>query len=161
MFGFPLVSAEEMRSTIARYLHYVTQERTDTPNSIFNPEILLCDPDIPLMQICFPIESGMLNTSGMCHGGIITTAYDLSMGVMSRWYQGGAMSPTLTMSFSFFKPVPAESRMVLEIRPTGAGKHFLDYSCRAWLESAPEMIVNTAEGRFFIKEAISPEYRTE
>lgn len=161
MFGFPTVSPEEMRDAISHYLYYVTQERTDTPNSIFNPEVVFCDPSVPLLQVCFPIEQGMLNTNGMCHGGVITTAYDLTMGILARWYQGGDMSPTLSMSFTFLRPVPADCRLIIEVRPIGAGKHYLDFTCRAWPESCPESIANTAEGRFFIRKAIDSKYRTE
>lgn len=154
MFGFPEVTEDEMRAVFVKNIKYITEERSDTLNSIFSPEVVFCDPSIPKLCLCFPITEQMQNTSGIAHGGVISMAYDITMGTMARWFQNGRMSPTLTMSFEFIKPVPAGSRLILEARPVQTGRHTIDFSCRGWLEGAPEVIVNRASGRFFIYDAI-------
>lgn len=154
MFGFPEVTEEEMRAVFEKNISYITKERADTINSMFSPEVAVCNPDIPELTLCFPITGKMLNTSGIAHGGVVSMAYDITMGTMARWFQNGRMSPTLSMSFEFIKPVPAESRLMLRARPVAVGRHTIDFSCEGWLETDPETIVNRAAGRFFIYKAI-------
>ena len=81
-------------------------------------------------------------------------AYDITMGTMARWFQNGRMSPTLTMSFEFIKPVPSGSRLILEAQPVAVDRHTIDFSSRGWIEGAEDVIVNRAAGRFFIYDPI-------
>ena len=154
MFGFPEVSEAEMRKVFENNIRYITKERSDTLNSMFSPEVVSCDPSVPKLCLCFPITEKMLNTSGIAHGGVISMAYDITMGTMARWFQNGRMSPTLTMSFEFIKPVPSGRRLILEAQPVAVDRHTIDFSSRGWIEGAEDVIVNRAAGRFFIYDPI-------
>lgn len=154
MFGFPNESVEAMRETIEGYLRYITAERDDLPSSVFTPTVVDCDPEAPSLTVAYPIKKGMLNTSGIAHGAIISMAYDITMGIMARWHQHGVMSPTLTMSFDFFKAVPCGSTFVVEATAVASAKHTVDFVCKGWIEGDPGTIVNCAKGRYFIYNAM-------
>ena len=154
MFGFPNDTAEKMREIIEGYLKYITVERPDLPSAVFSPTVVECRPDIPRLTVAYPIKEGMLNTSGIAHGAIITMAYDITMGIMARWHQHGTMSPTLTMNFEFLKAVPVNSVFVVEATAVASARHTVDFVSRGWIEGAPETVVNRAEGRYFIYKAM-------
>ncbi len=154
MFGFPSDSPEKMREIIEGYLKYITVERPDLPSAVFRPTVVDCDPEIPRLTVAYPIKDGMLNTSGIAHGAIITMAYDITMGIMARWHQHGTMSPTLTMNFEFFKAVPVNSTFVIEATATASGRHTVDFVCKGWIDGDPDTVVNSASGRYFIYKAM-------
>ena len=161
MNGFPEVTEAEMRKTVTEYIEYITKTRTDTLNAIFTPEIIACDPETPSLTICFPITENMQNTSGMAHGGVIMTAYDITMGTLSRFFQHGRMSPTLTMTIDFIKPVKAGERFLVTVKPVAIQKHTIDYECTGAIESEPDVLVNKCTGRFFIHDAIDEKFFTK
>ena len=154
MFGFPKDTPETMREIIEGYLKYITLDRPDLPSAVFTPTVVECDPEIPRLVVAYPIKEGMLNAIGNAHGATISMAYDITMGIMARWHQHGTMSPTLTMSFEFLKAVPCGSAFVVEAAAVASGRHTVDFTCRGWIDGAPDTIVNRAEGRYFIYKAM-------
>ncbi len=154
MFGFPNDTPEKMREIIEGYLKYITIERPDLPSAVFRPTVIHCDPETPKLTVAYPIKDGMLNTSGIAHGAIITMAYDITMGIMARWHQHGTMSPTLTMNFEFLKAVPVNSTFVIEATAVSSARHTVDFVCRGWIEGDEDTIVNRAQGRYFIYKAM-------
>ena len=159
--GFPEVSEAEMRKTVTEYINYITKTRTDTLNAIFDPEIIACDPETPSVTICFPITENMQNTSGMAHGGVITTAFDITMGMMSRGFQHGRRSPTLTMTIDFIKPVKAGKGFLVTVKPVAIAKHTIDYEAIGTVSDEPDVIVNRCTGKFFIYDAIDEKFFTK
>lgn len=154
------MTKEKMSETIKGYIDYITKTRTDTLNAIFEPVVIDCDPEEPSITISFPITDNMQNTSGMAHGGVLMTAYDITMGTIARWFQHGRMSPTLTMTIDFVLPVRAGTDFIVTAKPVALAKHTMDFECVGRTSEDLEKIVNRCTGRFFVYDAVDEKFIT-
>ena len=72
-----------------------------------DPRFVSCDHEKGTLDVAYDVQAWELNPEDVIHGGMISTALDTTMGVLSHYYtQNSAPTVvTVTMNVSFLKPI--------------------------------------------------------
>ena len=72
-----------------------------------DPVFKACDYEKGMLDVAYEVQAWELNPEDVIHGGMISTALDTTMGVLSHYYtQNNAPTVvTVTMNVSFLKPI--------------------------------------------------------
>ena len=88
-----------------------------------------------------------MNPAGVLHGGMMSTMFDITMGITSR-VVSHYFTPTVNLSVSFLAPAPNNDKLYITARATRIGKTFIHLVAEARSEKA-DTICATATGIFF------------
>lgn len=110
-----------------------------------------CDPEKKTLTLAYDMTSWSSNFRGVTHGGMIASVFDQCMGILAFWCANGTVSQTVNMMITYLKPVPLESRLVIESTCSSAGRTLGNFTAKAWLEGAEDVIVATATSTFYSK----------
>lgn len=134
-----------------RLTKLIADRRVMIPKSInarMNPTLLDCDEQTHTLTLSFPTEEWMSNPMGIIHGGILSTAADISMGTLCFYLAGESLCPTGSLNINFMRPGIIGSRLICRAHSDFFGKTVLHTTCTAWMEETPDKYVFTATGVF-------------
>ena len=72
-------------------------------NDMLAPRLRACDAAQPMLMLEFAPQDWMLNSKSTLHGGIISTALDMTMGMLSRYCKGVQDVSTVTLHVRFLR----------------------------------------------------------
>ena len=72
-------------------------------NDMLAPRLRACDAAKPMLMLEFGPQDWMLNSKSTLHGGIISTALDMTMGMLSRYCKGAEDVSTVTLHVRFLR----------------------------------------------------------
>ena len=58
------------------------------------------------LEMAYPVLDWELNSQGILHGGVLSTALDTSLGMLCHYYTYPHVLTTVTMHATFLKPIP-------------------------------------------------------
>ena len=147
---------------------FTTQQLTDTITSFLAVRGKGADPTKLNLHICPTLEScdgpsqsvvfrfftypWMSNPMGVTHGGMISAILDASMGILSTALYG-VMTPTITMTTNYCRPVPLETEVLVTVRANYTGGTNIQLSCEMCLPDEPCDPLATASGVYYTAHA--------
>lgn len=134
-----------------RLIKLTEDRRVMIPRSInarMDPAVLECDEQTHTLLIAFPTAEWMSNPMGIIHGGILSTAADISMGTLCFYLAAENLCPTGSLSINYLRPGVIGPRLICRAHSDFFGRTVLHTSCEAWMENAPDKLVFTATGVF-------------
>ena len=72
-------------------------------NDMLAPRFFACDAAAKSLTLEFPPQDWMLNSKSTLHGGVISTALDMTMGILSRYCKGVEDVSTVTLNVHFLR----------------------------------------------------------
>ena len=72
-------------------------------NDMLAPRLRACDAAKPMLMLEFGPQDWMLNSKSTLHGGTISTALDMTMGMLSRYCKGAEDVSTVTLHVRFLR----------------------------------------------------------
>lgn len=72
-------------------------------NDMLAPKLRACDAAQPMLTLEFAPQDWLLNSKSTLHGGIISTALDMTMGILSRYCKGVEDVSTVTLHVRFLR----------------------------------------------------------
>ena len=142
----PTKTKADILSRMNSYLAYLDTLEEDS----INRKMKFCLEDYSLeeLTITFSFKTGkwMLNPGGTVHGGIITTMFDIAMGVSASAFSG-CYPPTVNLSVAFLCPVPNDDEVVITCRAAKVGSSFVQMTAQAKIKSSGTLCA-TASGTF-------------
>jgi uncharacterized protein (TIGR00369 family) len=124
-------------------------EQAGRMNALCRPQFVSCDFESKTLCLRYAVQDWMLNSADIMHGGVVSTVFDLTMGLLSWSCSGGGMTPTASMQVTFLRPIPAGETLVVAAGCDKPGRALCCVTARAWLESAPDKPAATASATFF------------
>jgi len=91
------------------------------------------------------------NVNGTVHGGIITVAFDSSMGILCHSTVSPRRGPTIQLNVSFLRPVGIGDTMYVRVRILRTGRNLVWLQGVAWTADEDKPCAS-AEGTFYIKD---------
>lgn len=87
-------------------------------------------------EIClsFPVSAWQLNPMGHMHGGMICTAFDITMGCLSYACNGGHPNPTVDLQVRFIRGVREGDTLYIRARVLYAGSRIIQVEAHAYLK---------------------------
>ena len=139
---------EQMQERVGELLAYLSENMAGTVQGASVPRLAACDHEARTLELVFDTAAWMRNPAGMLHGGMTAMMLDTTMGVLSFCYAGGNVTPTVTMSVSYLRPIPAGAQLHILARADRPGRTINYISAQAWVEDADRPAA-TATGAFF------------
>lgn len=98
----------------------VVQEKT--MNGMMRSENMGCSFEDKTISLAFPVQEWQANRAGMLHGGIICSAFDMTLAAVARFYAGKNFAPTVSLDVKYIRPVEIGDTLIITAKATAAGK---------------------------------------
>lgn len=120
-----------------------------TINAMMKMKVLSYDFTERTVVLAFPVERWQLNPAGNMHGGMISTALDISMGCAAYTMSEASFTPTIQMAVNYVAAIPEGEILEIEAINDHAGSRMSQLRAIARLQSSRK-IVATANGSYAI-----------
>ena len=104
------------------------RSESDAPmriNDLMEPRFISCDAVSRTLHVAFAVQEWELNPTGTMHGGLLTAAMDMSMGVLARYCLRPRQASTVQLSVNFLRPVQPEQEFHVCAQVDKAGQRIL------------------------------------
>ena len=144
-----LVKAENEteQAFMEKVLRGVFAEKSDELQNRVNdkmaPQFAGCSAEDRSLSISFGVQEWMLNPNGTLHGGILTTAVDIGMSVLARYFAKKRIMVTAQLSMNFLRAIRPEDIFTVHVVADHTGRR--STVVHAWVSvSASEKHAATA-----------------
>lgn len=104
-----------------------TQKRI---NDKMDASVEKCSYEDKMLTLKFRVKDWMLNPDGTLHGGLLTTACDMTMGMLGRFYKESASCVTVQLNMAFFRSIDRGDEFTVEAHVEKLGRTLLFLSAR-------------------------------
>lgn len=161
--GVKSAQAVQMEKHMRRHLSYLKNECQDAIIGMLNPEFVECDPERRTATLSFDYADWMRNPGRTMHGGLISTAFDSTFGLLTNYYSRGHFITTTNLSISFLEPVFPGDKLYIRVKASRAGRTLVNLTGKAYAEGTHgRRLADTATATFMIlkEQFILPEEPT-
>ncbi|MDD2218276.1 MAG: PaaI family thioesterase [Eubacteriales bacterium] len=136
---------------IENMLSTIEKNWANSMNAMMNPEFRSGIDETNEYTIAFPIKEWQLNPKGTLHGGICSTAFDISMGMGCAAISQSINFVTVDMYVSYIGIMTPEDCLLIKSKILKLGSKF----CRVYAEGYSEKtgkLIATANGTYLFLE---------
>lgn len=145
-----LRSQEGMERAFAHYFDCLYKGHEDTLNALLKPEVVACDYEKRSLTVAVPTKKWMTNPNLILHGGITATVADMVMGLVSRYFSGGKLTPTVNMNVSYLSSVPMDAKLYCRATCVRAGFSMIYVRAELWAEGREDDLAATATATYYV-----------
>lgn len=117
-----------------------------TINDMMEPEFVGCSYEDMILEFKFHVHKWAVNPNGTFHGGLITTACDITMGVLARFFNEGIRVATVEININFMRPINLGEDCLVKAKIMKNGKRVKFTACDIY--SLDGKLVATGSGIF-------------
>ena len=111
-----------MERVLTAVINEDSEELHSRLNNMLNPRFLACSAQDRSLSVLFSTEEWMLNPNGTLHGGISSTAVDVVMSVMARFYMKKRTTVTVQLNTNFLKVVHRGEDFIVHVTADHTGR---------------------------------------
>ena len=131
------------------------QQRAQSPARAWpqiGRDVLLLEEDGPGGCLLFSCrtDQSMSNPMGIVHGGVTASLVDTCMGITCG-IQCGLITPTISMTINYARPVPLDASIVVRTRTVRCGATAGHIEAEVYPAGQPETLLVTASGAYSTK----------
>lgn len=119
-------------------------DQHDTINGMMKSEMAGCSFIDGTITFAFPVQPWQVNRVGTLHGGMICTAFDLTIAALARFYAGENFAPTISLDVKYIRPVRVGDTMLVTARATATGKRITQLTCEACSKESGKLVATGA-----------------
>ena len=142
-------TAKSTAQWLEEELAFINDKMAHTLNGRMKGELESCDDERQELTLKFPLQEWQVNGLGTLHGGMINTMMDLVMSMVEYCYSRQTITPTISMTANYLRPVPMEDYVYIKARVTSLGKRNATAYCEA-IVPASGKVACTAIGTYAI-----------
>lgn len=129
------------------YIDYVKDQAEECINRRIVYDVKNCSFEDKTLILSFETTDWMLNPGGVVHGGMVSTMFDIAMGITSLALSG-FFTPTVNLSVTFLRPVPNHDHLLIKAHATRVGRTFVQLTAEAISEKTNDLCA-TATATFY------------
>lgn len=145
------LTTEELRRRTLSFLEHRTRE---TPSGMPDPSadltLIDCDGPSGSLVLGYKTKPWMSNVWGVVHGGVAASLVDTCMGITCG-VQCGLITPTVSMTVNYARPVPLNASIVVRTRTVRCGATSGQISAEVYPAGQPDTLLVTASGAYCTK----------
>ncbi len=145
-----LSSQAGMERAFRSYFEQAAREFPGTFNVMMDTKFESCDYGQKSLILRMELAPWMANPGGILHGGVTASVMDLTMGLLCRYFGGGAMTPTVSMEVSYLNAGAIGKSLLVRADVTKCGFTLCHATSTAWMEGAENAPVCTAAGVYYV-----------
>lgn len=119
-------------------------KQKDTMNGLMKGLPVSCSYDDKTITFEFPVQDWQANRVGKMHGGIICTAFDLTIAALARFYARENFAPTISLDVKYIRPIDVGDCLVVCAKATSAGRRITQLTGEAYARSTGKLVATAA-----------------
>lgn len=96
------------------------------------------------LSFTFPIQPWQANRVGKLHGGVICTAFDLTIAALARFYAGENFAPTVSLDVKYVRPASVGDVLVVTAKATATGRRISQLTAEARSQESGKLVATAA-----------------
>lgn len=120
------------------------QDQKESINGMMKSIQMGCSYEDKSITLGFPVQKWQSNRGGLLHGGLICTAFDITIAAVARFFAGENYVPTVSLDVKYIRPVQVGDTMVVTARATAAGKRIIQLTCEARSQNSGKLTATGA-----------------
>ncbi|MDO4869423.1 MAG: PaaI family thioesterase [Bacillota bacterium] len=92
----------------------------------------------------FPVQAWQANRVGKLHGGIICSAFDLTIAALARFYARENFAPTISLDVKYVRPASVGDTLVVTAKATSTGRRLTQLTAEACSKTTGKLIATAA-----------------
>ena len=154
-----LMTDSDMEKQVTGYFNFIRKDQSAQIIAKMNPQFVACSVAEKSLTLGFDVADWELNPGKVMHGGLITTAFDTTLGTICRYFGNSHFVTTTNIAVNFLEPVFPNDRLLItaKINRTGRTLAFLSAEARS---ASDDRLCDTATATFmYLKEVfVLPEW---
>lgn len=139
-----------MERAFALYFERLYADCAGTMNALLKPRVVLCDYENRALTLAVRVEKWMVNPNDILHGGVTATVADMVMGLVSRYFSGGKLTPTVHMDVTYLSPAKLGEELFCRAECVKAGFTIDSATARLWVPGSEDNPVATATATYYV-----------
>lgn len=116
----------------------------NTINGMMKSRLGECSFEDKTLSFEFPVLEWQANRVGNLHGGIICTAFDLTIAALARFFAGENFAPTISLDVKYIRPVKVGDILVVKATATATGKRITQLTGEAYSKHTGKLAATAA-----------------
>lgn len=133
-----------LEAHVKKSIYEINVEQKDLINGMMNVSTAECSYEDKTVTFAFPIQEWQANRVGNLHGGIICTAFDITIAVLARFYAGENFAPTISLDVKFVRPVMVGDTMLVTAKAIAVSKRISQLTCEAYSQKTGKLVASGA-----------------
>lgn len=135
---------KRLEEHVAKTLRENNVEQRDTLNGMMKSSEGRCSFEDKMLTFEFPVQPWQANRVGNMHGGMICTAFDLTIAALARFYAGENFAPTVSLDVKYIRPVKVGDTLTVTARATATGKRITQLTGEAYIKETGRLAATAA-----------------
>ena len=145
------LTTQELRRRTLAFLQLRAREiPAGMPDPSADLTLLDCDGLSGSLTLGYATKPWMANVWGVVHGGVTAALVDTCMGITCG-IQCGLITPTISMTINYARPVPLDASIVVRTRTVRCGATAGHIEAEVYPAGQPETLLVTASGAYSTK----------
>lgn len=135
---------KRLEEHLARTMQENNEQQADTFNGMMQSEAAGCSYDDGTLSLAFTVQDWQVNRVGTIHGGVICTAFDMTIAALARFYAGKNFAPTVSLDVKYIRPLKVGDVMVVTAKATSAGRRIIQLTGKAVDRKTGKLVATAA-----------------
>lgn len=144
MLGWKSLTDEEGQALMMKHAEQTVYqnnvEQENKLNGMMQCSAYACSFEDQSMTFEFPVQEWMENRVGQLHGGIICTAFDLTIAALARFFAGENFAPTVNLDVNYVRPAYSGDTIVVTATAVAVGKRLTHMTAEAVSKKTGKLI---------------------
>jgi len=133
-----------MEDHVEKTLYENNVQQENTLNGMMKGEDAGCSFEDKSLSFAFPVQQWQANRVGNLHGGIICTAFDITIAALARFYAGENFAPTVSLDVKYVRPVEVGDELVVAAKAIATGKRITQLTAEAVSGKSGKLVATAA-----------------
>lgn len=131
---------ELMQAHVDRTIYENNVVQADTLNGMMRCEDGGCSYENRTLTFRFPIQQWQANRVGNMHGGMICTAFDVTIAALARFYARENFAPTVNLDVNYVRPAHVGDHLIVTATAFATGRRITQLRGEAFSEESGKLI---------------------
>lgn len=119
-------------------------DQNDTLNGMMQSRRGECSYEGKSLSFEFPVQAWQANRAGQLHGGMICTAFDITIAALARFYAGENFAPTVSLDVKYVRPVKIGDTLVVKAKAIATGRRITQLTGEAYSKETGKLSATAA-----------------
>lgn len=119
-------------------------DQKDTLNGRMQSRRGECSYEEKSLSFEFPVQAWQANRAGQLHGGMICTAFDITIAALARFYAGENFAPTVSLDVKYVRPVKIGDTLVVKAKAIATGRRITQLTGEAYSKETGKLSATAA-----------------
>ena len=131
---------KRLEAHVEKTLYENNVVQKDSLNGLMRGEAAGCSYEDMQLTFAFPIQPWQANRVGRLHGGMICSAFDLTIAAMARFCARENFAPTVNLDVNYIRPANVGDKLLVTAKATAVGRRIIQLTGEARAESTGKLV---------------------